>query len=47
MHAGTDPSSWGPAVEYGLKQDIPRAQLDFRPRTEEAARTFFAAPEHH
>ena len=38
---GGDPQTWAPAVQHGLGLGIPREQLDFKPRTEEDARTFF------
>lgn len=44
FRVGTDPSTWSPAVEYGLALGIPREQLDFRPRTEADVRSFFGLP---
>lgn len=38
---GTDPGSWGQAIAHGLAAGVPREQLDFHPRTREAAEAFF------
>jgi hypothetical protein len=37
----TDPASWAPAVAHGLAGGIPSQQLDFHPRTPDAAEAFF------
>lgn len=37
----TDRATWAPAVEHGLRNGIPREQLDFEPRTWEEVREFF------
>lgn len=41
FHVGSEPSKWSQAVEHGLKRGVPRAQLDFKPRTAEESRRFF------
>jgi len=36
-----DPKDWQEAAGHGLRNGIPPGQLDFDPRTKEAAETFF------
>ena len=43
IFASAGPATWQAAVQHGLGLGIPREQLDFKPRTEEDARKFFAA----
>lgn len=36
-----DPDGWREAVEHGLRNGVPLEQLDFKPRTKDAAEAFF------
>lgn len=45
VRVGTDPETWGPAIEAGSVRGIPREQLDFRPRTRADALEFFELSE--
>ncbi len=38
----TDPASWRPAIDHGLRSGIPMKQLDFKPRTVQDTEAFFA-----
>ena len=42
FRATTNPKTWGPVIEHGLKSGIPLEQLDFNPRTMVDAGTFFS-----
>lgn len=44
FHISTEPATWESAVEHGLKNGIPKEQLDFNPRTLEDAKAFFGMP---
>lgn len=42
IKVGTDPTSWGEAIDYGLLHGIPLEQLDFKPYIQEEAMAMFS-----
>lgn len=37
----SDPASWQPAIDYGLQLNIPKEQLDFKPKSFEEEKEYF------